>query len=104
MAEHALILTLGLGGSSLPNEEELTAVRDLEREVEAALAVDDVGELDGDEFGGGSVTIYLYGRDADQMFASVEGIVRRFPSTSRSAYLRYGDVDDDTAAEKRLQL
>jgi hypothetical protein len=88
----------------LPSDEDLKAVRALEREVESALAVDGAGELDGDEFGAGLVTIYLYGHDADRMLASVEGIVRRFPSTSRSAYLRYGDVDDDTAAEKRLHL
>ena len=104
MPEHALILTLGLNGSGLPSDEDVRAVRALEREVELAIAVDDVGELDGDEFGAGQVTIYLYGHDADRMLASIEGIVRRFPSPSRSAYLRYGDVDDESAEEKRLQL
>ncbi|MCO8275137.1 hypothetical protein M1L60_31610 [Actinoplanes sp. TRM 88003] len=62
----------------------------MERKVEAALAIDDAGELDGDEFGAGHVTIYLYGPDADRMLAAVESIVRRFPSPSRRAYLRYG--------------
>ena len=99
MTEQAVRIGLDLGGLGMPTPEQFAAVRQLERSIEAALAVDDSGELDGDEFGAGQVTLYLYGPDADRLLGSVEQLVRRFPAEDRFADLDYGDAE-----ERRIQL
>ncbi|GAA2717129.1 DUF695 domain-containing protein [Actinoplanes palleronii] len=104
MTEQAVQIGLDLDGEGLPTSEQVAAVRRLERSIEAAIAADDTGELDGDEFGGGQVTLYLYGPDADRLLASVEQLVKDFPAADRWAELRYGDLDDPSALERRIQL
>ena len=104
MSEHAVVVRLGVGGGWLPSPEQIKGIRLLEREMEAALAANGAGQLDGDEFGGGQVTLYLYGPAADRLLGSIEEIVRQFPATFRYADLRYGDVDDESASGRRVRL
>ncbi|MEU4693801.1 hypothetical protein [Actinoplanes sp. NPDC023714] len=99
-AEQAVRIGIDLGGRGMPTREQVAAVRRLERAIEAAVALDETGELDGDEFGAGQVTLHLHGPDADRLLGSVEQLVRRFPAADRYADLGYGDDEE----ERRVQL
>jgi hypothetical protein len=53
-----------------------------------------VGEFDGNEFGGGRVTLYAYGPDADALFAVMARFLREHPLRPASVTLRYGEPSD----------
>lgn len=69
-----------LDGTSLPDEVyrdyDVSSLEDLMTErIESSGA----GELDGHETGPEIATIYLYGRDAEALFAAVEPVLSNFP-------------------------
>ncbi len=102
--EHAVIVSYALSGDGLGEAEERQRVHELEKRLADAIATADVGELDGDEFGGGEVVLYAYGPDAAQLFAAMEPQLRAFPARPAHAVLRHGDADDASAAEQRIDL
>ena len=59
------------------------ALVSLEEALAAAIVRHGVGEFDGDEIGlqSGDVTLYMYGPDAEALFAAIEEILRRNPLT-----------------------
>ncbi len=89
--DHAVMLHLSLGADGFGSEDARGAVRALERDIVAALADASLGDLDGDEFGGGEAVLYLYGPDADRLFAAVEPLVRESTLRPAHAILRYED-------------
>ena len=102
--EHAVIVTYALSGSSFGVPEERDAVRTLEKRLATAIESSRVGELDGNEFGGGTVVLYAYGRDAGRLFAAMEPELRAFSARPAHAVLRYGDADDPAAIEQLVDL
>jgi hypothetical protein len=77
-SEHAVLVHLD--GTSLPDEvyEENDLVT-LEDRIIAAVTEAATGEFDGDELVDAGATIFLYGPDADALFASVEPVLRIHP-------------------------
>ena len=67
--EHAVIVSFGYVGST-----DLEPLFALERELEAAIAAANTGEYDGNEVAvdGSDGTLYMYGPDADKLFAVVK--------------------------------
>lgn len=67
--EQAVIVSFGYGGST-----DLEPLFALERELESAIAAASVGEYDGNEIAvdGSDGTLYMYGPDADKLFAAVK--------------------------------
>lgn len=55
--------------------------------VEEAL----VGEVDGNEFGGGEAVVFAYGPDADALFEVMEPVLRGLPFRPAYVVLRRGD-------------
>jgi hypothetical protein len=102
--EHAVIVRFPLSSSAFGTAEERNAVRILEKQVATAIASAAVGELDGHEFGGGEVVLYAYGPDATRLFAAMEPSLRTFPARPAHAVLRFGEADDLTAIEQRVDL
>jgi hypothetical protein len=102
--EHAVIVTYSLSGDAFGSTEERQAVRALEERLTAAIDTADVGELDGDEFGGGKVNLYAYGPDAVKLFAAMEPELRAFPPRPAHATLRFGAADDPAAVVQRITL
>jgi hypothetical protein len=83
--------------------------RVVKTEDELIAAVDEkgLGEVDGHELAvdGSEVVYFIYGPDADALFAAVEPVIRGFPAGEGSyAIKRYGDVDDSNAREVRIDL
>jgi len=104
LSEHAVIVHLSLGEGGFGVEEVRDSVRVLERDIETILDGGDVGELDGDEFGGGEAVLYLYGADADSLFAAIEPLLRGSSLRPAHVILRYGEASDPTARERLIEL
>jgi hypothetical protein len=66
-----------LDGTGLPDqiyqEYDLSTLED---QLIEAIGVEHVGEFDGNEIGPDGTTLYLYGQDANRLFAAVEPILR----------------------------
>jgi hypothetical protein len=50
------------------------------------------------------VVLYAYGPDADALFAVMAPILHDLPFRPAHVTLRYGSVDDQSAAEHRVDL
>ena len=72
MTEHAVIITFHYGSTNLDRLFEL------EDQLEKAISEAKVGEYDGNEIAvdGSDGSLYMYGPDADRLFAVVEPIIR----------------------------
>ncbi|WP_405779417.1 transposase [Streptomyces sp. NBC_00859] len=69
---------------------ERTTQRTDSTHVLAAVAAAGVGEVDGNEFGGGEVVIYAFGPDAEALFRVMEPGLRMLPFRPAHVVLRYG--------------
>ena len=72
MTEHAVIIAFHYGSTNLDRLFEL------EDQLEKAISEAKVGEYDGNEIAvdGSDGSLYMYGPDADRLFAVVEPIIR----------------------------
>ncbi len=69
-----------LDGTGLPDEVyERCDVATIEDMLAEALAREGTGEFDGNEFGPGEVTLFMYGEDAERLFATVGPVLRSYP-------------------------
>jgi hypothetical protein len=98
----AILIHVKLADDAFGDSGERPALWDLEDELIRMLDATDAGEYDGNEVGEGFFTIYVYGRDADQLVDAVLPILRRYPlPTGSSIVKRYGPPG---AREERLEL
>lgn len=79
MADDQAVLVY-LRGNGLPNsvykEYDLSALED---QLIEAIQSNTLGEFDGNEFGPEETILYMYGPDADKLFAGVESVLRSYP-------------------------
>jgi len=101
-AEQAVLVTIDLTGDELGTGEEREAVSALGAALGAAVADAGAGEFDGDEFGGGEAVLYLYGPDAEALFAAIEPVLRADPLAGRIEVVRRAGPPG--SAEKRSPL
>ena len=90
-SEQAVIVHFNYGQTDL---DPLFAI---ERQLEKAVTEADVGEYDGNEVAtdGSDGYLYMYGPDADALFAVVRPILESVPFMKGSvAHLRYGPPED----------
>ena len=103
--EQAVIAHLPLVEDPFGSAREREVVANLIDALDRVIDEQGVGEFDGEEFGGGRCVIYMYGPDADQLFAVVEPILRATPlARGGFAMKRYGEAKDTSAAEVRVNL
>lgn len=104
-SEHAVTVYLQLSDDAFGTEEEQNLIYDLSDRLEAAIATEDAGEFDGDEFGDGCCTLFMYGPDADALFAAVEPILRA-SALAEGAYAvkRYGEVGEVNVREVQVHF
>ena len=87
--------------------QSLDALYALEDELIEALNGKNVGELDGHEIAidGNDGFLFLYGPDADALFAVIEPILRKSPvMPGADATLRYGDPDTADLKQKLVSI
>jgi len=100
--EEAVIATIVLCSGEMGDKEERRRILDLEHQLSDAIENSSTGELDGDEFGGGTCTIYMYGPSAERLFSVTWPILKTFRAPSGSYVIkRCGNSD---AEEYRIQL
>ena len=89
----------------MPTDEEFDSISKLENILGQAVAQAGVGELDGNEIGGGEFTIWLYGSDAaklaDVVKSTLEG--KKLPKGCH-LFLRHGGVKDEHAKEETIAI
>lgn len=104
VVEHAVIARYRMTGAGLGDEEDWGMVHECTRALRAAVEAAGVGEVDGDEFGGGEAVLYAYGPDADALFKVMEPGLRRLPLRPARIKLRYGSVHDPDVVERWIEL
>jgi hypothetical protein len=91
MSEHAVIVTFDYGST------DLEPLFELEDQLEDDIDEAEAGEYDGNEIAadGSDGTLYMYGPDADALFAAVEETLRAATCIKNAvATLRYGPPED----------
>lgn len=100
---HLVLVSLPLPDGESGDDDEQDAIMELEQALQGAIEASGTGEFDGDEFGGGECLLYLYGPDADALFAAIEPVLVRSPLAARGhAMKRYGDAGEPAVREARV--
>ncbi|GAB7109788.1 hypothetical protein JCM4814A_81030 [Streptomyces phaeofaciens JCM 4814] len=86
--EEAVIARYRLSDDQYGSRAEREAIFDAERTMTAAVEEAGVGEVDGNEFGGGEVVLYAYGADAAALFKVMEPTLRGLPFRPAHVVLR----------------
>ena len=101
--DHLRETVLGMGKAQAKHHTFGVLRVDVRHRVSVSRDADrsgDAGEFDGHEFGDGSCTLFMYGPDADALFAAVEPILRASPLADGAyAVKRYGDVGEVNVRE-----
>ena len=82
-SEHCVTVHLDLSEPPYGSHEDRNSVHRLSDRLAEAIAIHAAGEFDGDEFGDGKCVLYMYGPDADRLFAAIMPVLkdqRRFSS------------------------
>ena len=103
-SERAFIVTLKLSDDEYGTEEERDQIHQLSGQLEESIKSASAGEFDGDEFGGGTCNLYMYGPDADSLFVAVNPLLKA-SSLSKGArgVKRYGEASDPNAREEIVE-
>ena len=89
--EQALIATIKLRSERMGSIEERNLILALEDQLSEAIKKSSAGEFDGDEWGDGTCTIYMYGPSAERLFAVTLPILKKFGAPQGSYVVkRYG--------------
>ncbi|MER6108586.1 hypothetical protein [Streptomyces hirsutus] len=91
--EHAVIAHFRLAAGGFGDADQRERVYEAEEVMAAAVEEVGVGEVDGNEFGGGEVVLYAYGPDADALFKVMEPTLRSLPFRLAHVILRRGDIE-----------
>lgn len=104
MSEHSVKIIVPLS-SEFGSIAEREAISALGRQVDTVLQSTQAGEYDGDEYGDGGATLYLYGQDADKVYAAIKQVLAgaNLPKGSY-AQLRYGAPNDPTVKSTKVSL
>jgi len=95
--EQAVIVHLGWS-----TRDDVRRIHQLEEKLGAAIAQSSAGEFDGDEFGKGTCTLYMYGPSAQRLFDVTIQMLRDFHAPARSYLLkRFGKPG---ATQERVEL
>jgi hypothetical protein len=100
--EQAVIATIKLNSADMGSAEERQRITALEDQLSDAIKRSSTGEVDGDEYGGGVCTIYMYGPSAERLFAAVSPFLKKFRAPKGSYVVkRYGKPG---ARQDRIEL
>lgn len=91
--EHAVIAHFRLASDGFGDVDQRKRIYEAEQAMDAATEKAGVGEVDGNEFGGGEAVVYTYGPDADALFKVLEPTLRSLPFRPAHVLLRRGDSE-----------
>ena len=100
--EQAVIVNIRLTSGNMGNLEERKRIAALEEQLVAAIKESGAGDFDGDEFGNGFCTIYMYSPSADRLFTVVKPALNKFHAPAGSYVVkRYGKPG---AKQERVEI
>lgn len=100
---HAVIVHLPLSDEGFGSDADRTALWELEDQIEKAVADAGIGELDGDETGEGESVLFLYGDNADELFAVIEPVLKASPTAVGGyAVKQHGDITETDLRTTRV--
>jgi hypothetical protein len=82
--EQALIATIKLRSGDTGSTEERGRIAALEEQLSEAIKRSGAGDFDGDEYGAGVCTIYMYGPSADRLLTVTLPILKKFHAPAGS--------------------
>ncbi|WP_328937996.1 hypothetical protein OG288_20120 [Streptomyces tauricus] len=91
--EHVVIAHFRLARDGFGNADQREQIYEAEQAMQAETEQAGVGEVDGNEFGGGEAVVYAYGPDADALFKVLEPTLRSLPFRPAHVLLRRGDAE-----------
>ncbi|MFD0066887.1 hypothetical protein [Streptomyces sp. NPDC056690] len=100
--EQAVIAHYRLSDDQYGSPAEREAVYDAERAMTNAVEEAGVGEVDGNEFGGGEAVLYAYGADAEALFKVMEPTLRSLPFRPAHVVLRRESRETESRFEDPL--
>jgi hypothetical protein len=104
-AEQALLVHIPLSDDKFGTPGELAQLQALELELGDLIDDAGVGELDGNEIGGGEYMLFFYGPNADVLLQTVEARLRASPLLANAwAIKRYGPATATDASKVRVEL
>jgi hypothetical protein len=86
--EEAVIVTITLSSGGFGDKQERQQILELEHQLSEAIERSSTGEFEGDEFGGGTCTIYMYGRSAEELFTITWPILEAFRAPAGSYIIK----------------
>ena len=87
--DHCVLVTFPFEGA------DLAPVFALEDALSVAVEASRSGEFDGNEVGGGEVVLYMYGPDADALYAAIAPVLAVSPVAAKGVVTRrYGPPED----------
>lgn len=109
MTQHSVIVKFYDFGTRFWTDEQrsLDPLFALEEELEEVLEGTGAGELDGHEIAvdGSDGLLFLYGPDADALFAAIEPVLRKSAvMLGADATLRYGEPGEDDAKQRLINI
>ncbi|MBR1128109.1 hypothetical protein [Bradyrhizobium iriomotense] len=78
--EQCVKVHVPLSGPGLGTAEERTSIHSVSDRLHDAIILHEVGEFDGDEFGGGECQLFMYGPDANARFEAIFPILSSWPA------------------------
>ena len=95
-----------LNGTDLPDEVYAnTDLGELEDLLAEAIETGDLGEYDGHEIGPTEVQLYMYGPDAEALFARISPVLNAYPLCQRARVtIRAGGPDAPESSERTFSL
>jgi hypothetical protein len=103
MEEQCVKVCLELSSES-GDPKEMDAIHELSDVLEEAIEKSEAGEFDGDEFGGGECTLYMYGPDADKLFEAIRKPLMSSPLAKGGYVLKRYGPPADGVKEVRIDL
>lgn len=91
--EQVVIARFRLSGEEFGERAERAVIFRAERAMAVAVGEAGVGEVEGNEFGGGEAMVYAYGPDAGVLFKVMEPILRGLPFRPAHVVLRHGAAE-----------
>jgi hypothetical protein len=77
---HCVKIEIKVSGSGFGTYAERNAIQQWAGRLATNLSDTGIGEYDGDEFGGGICKLYIYGKNADELFAAISPLLPDLPA------------------------
>jgi hypothetical protein len=78
--EQCVKVHVPLSRPGLGTAAERASIQSVTDRLQDAIVLQEVGEFDGDEFGGGECQLFMYGPDANALFEAILPILKSWPA------------------------